>query len=220
MQMPRTTRMRDTLRGYSVSFGSRSRQQQGMEGECEHIRVLGVQILFSHKLAQCAMRDVVDRAVDQTRFVEPGRIPGELDCRRHGGQAVMESRSRCAAEGLVTEALGLLVHGVSVGLAVLLDAVRHGLKPSRVVRAAVVAGHAHGHAHAAHVVPLAQHLHAGHVVVAMVEGGAAQVQRGERVVAGLAAEVGVHGEAEAEDAILGRSNPQGEGEERKDEERG
>lgn len=94
-----------------------------------------------------------------------------------------------------TEAFGLFVGAVPIGIAVLLDAVCHRLEPRDIGSVALFACRRH-HVHI--------HVHIHRHVHAFVRGecGAIEIKGGERVVACLAAEVLVQGKTKANNTTL------------------
>lgn len=136
-----------------------------------------MQPLLPRKLLISPVRGRVERCIHQTRDVEPCSIVCNLHLRGRARKAGAKGGLGGAGNGSRGKTLGLPVRRKADGIAALLDAVGHGLKPREVRGAAVVARDRHGHAH---VHPA--HVHAGHRA-AVVKGGAAEVELGERIVA-------------------------------------
>ena len=156
-----------------------------------------MEVLLSRELPERAVRGVVGVGVHQAGDVQPCGIARKLDGGRRRRQAVVESRGRRAGNGLDTEAFGLLIAGIPVGVAVLLNAVCHGLEPSRVVRVALGAGRTHrpGVSHISHA-----HVHVPHIIIAKSRTG--EVEGRERIVTCLAAQVREQGDPVANNAGL------------------
>ena len=144
------------------------------------------------------MDGIVDVTVYQARRVKPCGIARKLDGRRRRRQAVVEDRGRGAGNGLGAETNSLLVEGVAVGVAVLLDAVRHGLEPSRIVRVALLASRGHC-VHPSHV----HSLHTVHAII-VTKGGAAEREGREGIMTGLAAQIREQRDAKANNSMLVR----------------